>query len=230
MKILFITNYKRKIFILCFIFTFWVTMYLLSEVISNNSLVLNITINNDLTFSYPFALQVDNIYFNEQLNKNYVETNSTFNKPSAQKFSSYNSIKGKFSFNYPSILTLSQQDFTGSDILYHVDFYNKSKNAHGFVQVWNLPYPVKEFLDKSKAASTQNYKYFEEKSVSVNNLPGYYWTYSSNGNDGKVYKGNEVFLQKNNRMYRISYFVPDVSWDKSQSNIFWSIVNSFKTY
>ncbi|GAE89161.1 membrane-associated protein [Acetivibrio straminisolvens JCM 21531] len=47
--------------------------------------------------------------------------------------------------------------------------------------------------------------------------------------DNKSYKGNEVFLKKDDKMYRISYFVPERLWSKNESKLFESIVSSFKT-
>lgn len=230
MKIFFIRNYKRKLIMSCLVLALWVTMFFLTDFFIHNSLIFNITINNCLSFSYPLTFEVSSIYINEQMKDNAVKTNYSFRKPVSQMFSTYKSIKGKFSFSYPSIFTLSQQDFSGSDILYHIDFHDKPQTSHGFVQVWNLPYSLKEFLDKSKAASLQNYKYFSSNPITVNGLPGYYWSYSVLGNDGKYIKGSEVFFKKGNLMYRISYFVPESSWNKTQQNIYWNIVNSFKTY
>ena len=204
-------------------------MFLASNIVFNNSLLLRITINDDLTFSYPFAMQIDNIYFNEQLASSSIQTNMSIKKPLAQKFSNFNSISGKFSFNYPSILTIEQKEFSGSDILYHIYYYNSLIKSHGFVQVWSLSTTVKEFLDKSLSTSQVTFTHFESKPIIINNIKGFYWSYSSLGKDGKTYKSNEVFLDKDGKMYRISYFVPEEAWDKNESSVFWGIVNSFKT-
>lgn len=211
------------------ILLFWILMFVLSGFFINYSLLMNVTVNNYLSFSYPLAFELDGIYVNEQQNEESIHTNSNFQRPLRIQFSNYKSLEGKFSFNYPSLFELVQKDFAGSDILYHIDLRNKSENTHGFVQVWNMPYSLEEFLSKSKSASQQNYKFFMSKPVTVNTMPGYYWDYSVMGSDGKYYKGMEVFLKKENFMYRISYFVPEAQWNKSQYNIFWNMVNSFKT-
>jgi len=228
--LVFISNYRRKILILLSVLVLWGFMFLLSSYIIYNHLILKVTIENQLTLSYPYSLRVNNIYVNELTKNTSIETNLAFTKSISKSFSYFNSIKGKFSFNYPSILTLSEKDFDGSDILYHIDLQNKSNSSHGFVQLWNMPYSLKDFLDRSKSTARQNYKDFESKSITVNNIPGYCWDYTVSGNNQINYKALEVFLKKNNRMYRISYFVPEKLWDKSQADLFWSIVNSLKTY
>lgn len=208
----------------------WVAMFLLSGYFLNNSLIFNITIDNSFKFSYPIAFYIDNIYINESLSNATVSSNTSFKRPVSQIFSTYTSLTGKFSFSYPSAFLLSQKDFPGSDILYHIDFHNATDNSHGFVQVWALPYSLEDFLEKSKSASLQTYKNFKSKPVNINNNPGILWDYSVLGNDGRYIKGSEVFFKKDGRMYRISYFIPETNWNKTQSDIFWSIANSFKTY
>ncbi|MGI6778720.1 MAG: PsbP-related protein [Acetivibrionales bacterium] len=207
----------------------WLFMFLISDIIIESQLAFNIIIDDYLVFSYPISYQVDNIFVSSYLKENTIETNISLKKPEKQEFSSYKSLKGKFSFNYPSAFYLDEKEFSGTDILYHIDFREQSKETFGFVQVWNLPYDLKDFLEKSKQSSTLNYKYFEAKSIKVNGLPGYYWNYSLQSGDDKYYKGNEVFLSKGDLMYRISFFMPENNWNKNQSKIFWRMVKSFKT-
>ena len=230
MHVVYIRNYKRKALLFSVILASWALLLLLSNTLLNKSLIFNITINNFITFSYPFSMEVDNIYVNEQVSSGTIQTDSGSRKPITEKFTSYNSLKGKFSFSYPSMFLLNQEDFAGSDILYHIDFHDRTKTNRGFVQVWNLPYPLKDFLAKSKSTSHQNYKYFNASEITVNSLPGFYWDYVVAGNDGASYKGSEAFFQKADRMYRLSYFVPENLWNKDQAEIFRHMVNSFKTF
>ncbi len=229
MYVVYIKNYKKKAVLSCLILTLWIIAFLLINIIINNSFLLRVTINDCLTFSYPFSFNVDNIYINEQYKGRTIETSIPFHNPPIEKFTKFTSPEGNFSFDYPSVLTLSQQEFTGSEILYHIDLRSSSSPIHGFVQVWNLPYSLKVFLDQSKSTSQLEYISFSSIPVSVKNLQGYFWDYSFLSNTGNTIKGNEVFLQKNDAMYRISYFVPYELWGKEQSEIFWKIVNSFKT-
>lgn len=205
-------------------------MFLVSGLLVESHLAFSIKINDYLSFSYPLTFEVDNIFISDHMKDSTIKTSFSFKKPVKQKFSNYKSLKGKFSFSYPSAFTLSEKEFSGSDILYHIEFHNKSKEAHGFVQVWNFPYDLKQFLEKSKEFSQLNYKYFKTKDIKVNGIPGYYWEYSVLGGNGIYYKGNEVFLSKGKLMYRISFFIPERNWNTKQSKVFWRIVKSFKTF
>lgn len=230
LKVIYVSNFRKKILLFTSILILWVAMFLLSSFFIHNSLMFNVTIDDSFRFSYPFAIKIDNIFINEALNTGTISANTAFKKPIAQNFSTYKSLKGKFSFNYPSAFDLSQKEFPGSDILYHIDFHSVSQNSHGFVQVWNLPFPLEIFLNNSKQTSMQTFKYFDVKSLTVNNMPGYLWDYAILSSDGKYYKGSEVFLKKDEKMYRISYFVPEANWNNAQSDQFWNIVNSFNTF
>ncbi len=229
MYVVYIKNYKKKALLSCCILAVWALALLIFGVLLNSSLIFSVTINKFLTFSYPLSFQVDHIYINEHYGDSIIETSAPFSKPRPEKFSSFTSIEGKFSFDYPSVFSLNRQEFTGTEILYHIGFKSKSNPTHGFVQVWNLPHSLEDFLYKAESASGLNFKDFNSKSIIVNKLPGYLWEYSFLNRDGHYFKGNEVFLKRDDTMYRISYFIPEESWNKEQSDIFLSIVRSFKT-
>jgi hypothetical protein len=188
------------------------------------------TIDNFLSFSYPLKYEIDNVFVNEIVRENAIETNFSFKKAIVRNYMNFQSQSGKFSFSYPSSFTLGQKAFIGSDILYHIDLHNNSSNSRGFVQVWNLPYSLEDFLTKSKSTAMQYFINFSSKPVKINKLPGYFWDYTVKTEEGRLYKGMEVFLKKDDRMYRVSYFTPLNMWSKEQSDIFWSIVNSFKVH
>ncbi len=228
MYLIIVTQYKRKLMFLLIFILFWTAVLFIGSYIARTNLLFTITINGQINFSYPFTFSIDNIYINEKVAYASIETNLAFSKPNQLKFSTYNSITGKFSFQYPSIYVLSIRDFAGSEILYHIEFQEKSNGAHGFVQVWDLPYSLEEFLEASKEGAMQNYTSFQEKPITINQLNGYFWDFALLGGSGEMYRGHEVFLKKGNRMYRISYFVPQSQWDESHSQIFARIVNSFK--
>jgi hypothetical protein len=126
---------------------------------------------------------------------------------------------------------LSEKDFPNSDILFHIDFNDNQGIIHGFVQVWHLPYSLKQFLDDSKANSTLQFKDFISKELDIDEKKGYLWDYTVlSDNDKKYYKGMEFFFKKKDNMYRISYFVPVKQWNKTNKSIFWNMVKSFKVY
>lgn len=180
-----------------------------------------------MEFSYPLNIVVDDILVNEQADDGSVQSSFPFSRPVTRQFSNFKSLQGKFSFDYPSAFALVPQEFSGADILYHIAFHSKTDMDHGFVQVWNLPGSLDEFLKNARKTSQQTYGYFKSGSLKVNSVPGYYWDYTVLV-DGNYYKGNEVFLKKGDRMYRISYFVPSTDWNEQRSEQFWNIVKSFK--
>jgi len=190
----------------------------------------NLTINEYLTFSYPLKFTIDEIFINEAVQGNTIEANYNISHHIAQKFSTYKSIEGQFSFDYPTAFELNEQHFSGAEILYHIGFKDKNRPIHGFVQVWNMPYSLEEFLEKSKAASMQNFIDFSSQPVTVDGNKGTFWMYSILTNSNTNYKGLEVFWKKDDTMYRISYFIPGNLWNEKEYEIFQKIVNSFKTY
>jgi hypothetical protein len=225
-----VRQYKKKVLIIALLILLFISSFYLVDMFFTRSMILNITINDYLTFSYPLKYQIGNIYINNQLNNVDPVLNYTNKKLDTIKFTNYKSLKGKFSFNYPSVFTLDEKYFSGSDILYHIDFFNKGEKVHGFIQVWNQPYDLEKFLKNSKETSQFNFIEFTSKDLLVNNNPGYYWDYSVKTSEGKQYKGSEVFFKKDNLMYRISYFTPMENWNSKHLKTFWDIVKSFKIY
>ncbi len=149
---------------------------------------------------------------------------------SLREYLTYQSPDGSFSFDYPSSFTVTPRTFSQGDIKSHVDFRDREGGAYGFVQIWSLTQPVKEFLEKSKAASRLKYKYFNTKELKISGLPAYYWDYSVLANNTYI-KGSEMFIEDyGNKMYRISYFIPENLWNGNQNEIFMNMVKSFKAF
>lgn len=206
---------------------FQVLMFYTGSYLMKNSLLLNITIDGCLEFSYPLDMAVDGVYVNKQAREASIQSSGILREPEARQFTNYESLQGKFSFDYPTAFALEPQEFNGADILYHITFRSKTEADQGFVQVWNMPSSLEDFLKKSLDTSRQTFKYFKSGRVTVNGIPGYYWDYSVLSGD-RYYKGNEVFLKKDGRMYRISYFVPESDWNEERSVMYKNIVRSFK--
>lgn len=160
----------------------------------------------------------------------FADTGSEMNTSAKRlvEYSKYESPEGGFAFNYPSTFKLTPQSFSGSDIPYHLDFRDTAGPGYGFVQIWNMSMPLGEFLEKSKEASQLKYKYFTSRKMRVNGFAGYYWDYSVLGGNNTYYKGSEVFLDGKDKMYRISYFLPENQWNDAQKDIFTSMVKSFR--
>jgi len=228
--IIYIRNYRKRLFYLSVIVLLWIILLIITEIFVNTSLTSNVIIDNSFSFSYPVKYDIESIYINDTLRNSSIQTSGTLLKPLSKRFSTYKSIEGEFSFKYPSAFLLNDQKFEGSEILYHIAFKDKGNPKHGFVQVWNLPYDLNEFLQNSLSYSDQKYKQFDSKTVSVDGITGVYWDYSITNEENKAFKGSEVFFKKDDRMYRISYFVPEHLWSKKEKDVFLEIVNSFKVY
>jgi hypothetical protein len=226
--IIFIRNYRLKLILAVSALSIGIIALLFTHYILNNNLALKVTIDDYISFTHPISFQVNNIYVNEILNEEAVKVNYSFKKTALKNFTDFNNLKENFSVKYPASFTLAQKEFAGSDILYHIDFQNQDIGAFGFMQVWNLPFPLTDFLSLSEVFTQNDCKEFSGRTVEVNGLKGYLWDYSVPGKNNKYYKGSEVFLKKGERMYRISYFIMEEKWNKSHSEIFKNIVQSFK--
>lgn len=225
-----VKNVRKKLTAIALFVILWAGIYFSSVLITNNLAVSQFTINDVLSFSYPPVLIIGKIYVNEQ-NAESTAASSNVQKHVPLHFSTYISLKGKFVFDYPSIFTIVEKEFPGGEIQYHVDFSDTQGIIHGFVQVWSLPYSLKEFLDASIANSTLSYKSFKSKELDIDNKRGYLWDYTVfSDTDNTYYKGLEFFFKKDDSMYRIGYFVPEKEWDKTRETIFWSIAKSFQAY
>ena len=192
LKIIYISNFRKKTVLVLAALLFWVLMFFTASHFAHNDSEMNTSA------------------------KRLVE------------YSTYESIEGGFSFNYPSTFTLIPRSFSGNEILYHIDLYDVAGPGYGFVQIWNMSMPMEEFLEKSKEASQLNYKYFSSRKMRVNGYTGYYWDYSVLGSNNTYYKGSEVFLEGKDQMYRISYFMPEKQWNEAQNEIFTTMVKSFR--
>lgn len=179
---------------------------------------------DNLSISYPMAFTISDIYSNNDIAP-YIQTSNS----SCKSFLNYKCTEEGFEFSYPSAFEINPLSFPGSEILCHVDFNNKdNKSKNGFVQVWNLPYSLEEFLENSKKNSMVDFIDFNSKKININNLNGYFWEYSFNSPSGK-FKSLEVFLLKNSKLYRVSYFMPLNEYNTDEYDMFWDIVKSLKT-
>lgn len=183
-----------------------------------------ITVDNNMTFSYPNNIIINNIYSNGKIPISTIQASNSAKKATIE----INVPEQKLQFSYPSTFKISKQDFPGSDIIYHIDFTNKEKKGStGFIQVWNMPYSLDNFLKNSKENSLAEFLEFNSSKVNVNGLDGYLWEYTVKSSEGN-FKGLEVFLQKDSKLYRVSYFIPESLYTIQDKNTFNQIVNSLK--
>jgi hypothetical protein len=227
MRIYVIGRFKRKLLFLFIFIAFWLMATYAAGIIFNNIMSNDVKIENVISFSSPAEMRVTNIYAMRHAD-DAIETNITLGRYSYMKYNNYESLSGNIAFDYPAGFLLTPLVIPGNEILYHIDFKDESNTYRGFIQVWNLSMPLQQFLDGSLKTSNIKFIDFKSGNAILDSMPGYIWEYSLKGNDGVVYKGIEIFAQDDQKMYRISYFVPEAKWNKSAASIFWKIVKSFK--
>jgi hypothetical protein len=134
---------------------------------------------------------------------------------SRQLFESYNVMDNTFHFELPDSWSAYEESFSGEEILYHLNFVSKDKRIHGFVQVWKLSETLKQFIEKSKesAAGIIDFKNFNIKEITADGKKGYLMDYSRANQKGEYIRAYEAFIEGfSNKMYRISFFVPEKEW------------------
>ncbi len=236
MLYLIIKNYKKRLVAFCAALTAWSLLLALCGYHIAKPQYACVSMKNCFNLLYPQSIEITHIYNDE---KNTEPSVSVFrplqgvlvqesNLP--QSYINFKSEKYKLEFKYPSFFNLSPKEFSGGEILYHIDFQSKIGPSRGFIEVWNMPYSLERFLNNSKATSQQSYKYFSSNPENINGLPGYMWDYSVLGNNNKYYKGMEGFFKKGTRMHRLSYFVPESLWNEKERLIFRNMLQSYKVY
>lgn len=150
---------------------------------------------------------------------------------SRQLFEAYNVMDNTFRFELPDTWSTHEVSFTGGEILYHLNFTSRDRKIHGFVQVWELSEPLKQFVEKSKksAAGVVDFKYFDIKEIMVDNKKGYLIDYSRANQKGEYNRAYEAFIEGfSNRVYRLSFFVPEKEWRDYYKILFDRIIRLIK--
>ncbi|HHV97491.1 MAG TPA: hypothetical protein GXX37_13680 [Clostridiaceae bacterium] len=227
MIVIIFKDIKKKVISSLVMVLLWATIYFSAGVIFQNIFMFNLSIGNLFSFSCPSHLEIHNIFINDRVD-DAITVSSNISQPERQKFSTYTSLKGKFSFKYPSAFSVIEKEFPGSEILYHIDFSDNQNVIHGLVQVWEIPYSLNDFLNNSKETSNLEFKSFKSAQVKVDDKDGYLWDYVIYSNDNNTYKALEYFFEKEGRIYRVSMFAPEAQWSKADENTFWKMVKSFE--
>lgn len=148
-----------------------------------------------------------------------------------QLLKAYNVMDNTFYFELPDSWYTHEISFMGGEILYHMNFISQDKKIHGFVQVWKLSEPLRQFIEKSKesAVGVVDFKYFDIKEIMSDNKKGYLLDYSRANSEGEYIKSYEVFIEGyENRVYRMSFFVPEKEWKNYYKVIFDRIMHTIK--
>lgn len=196
---------KRFIFIIVSSLISWLILTAVNVYLTNSSQTLYL-IDNSISISLPVNFKPET----ELAAVNYVEKDVP--------------DKG-ISFKYPSAFRIKEYSFEGGEIIYHLNFTGKTNDINGYIQIWNMKMSLNEFLQHAKSDFSTNIFDFQEEKVNINNLSGYKWSYKIKTNQG-IIEVRQVFLEKDNKMYVISLFVPVNKFNIEYENIFNEMVDS----
>lgn len=145
------------------------------------------------------------------------------------QYKNYSALGGEFYYKLPSAWKTTEQDFGGSEIIYHNDFLSEDRNIHGFVEVWNLNMPLIDFIKEGRKnpIGIASFKNYTIEDVKINGREGYILHYSRAGETGKYTKAFEVFIiGKGNTFYRFSFFMDETKWKNEYRMFFLNIAAS----
>ncbi|MFZ5351581.1 MAG: hypothetical protein ACOZCL_02525 [Bacillota bacterium] len=151
-------------------------------------------------------------------------------KLNRQEYREYSALGGNFKFSLPDSWQTRVEHFGGKEIIYNMFFNSQDSKIHGFIQVWNLNKPLKQFLEESKKSSVGavDFKYYKMKEIMPGKKRGYLIEYSRAVGDGRYIKAYEVFIEgDSNAMYRASFFSDEDDWKSYYPVLFNRIVRSF---
>lgn len=153
-----------------------------------------------------------------------------YQKAERQPLKKYKALNGKFEYSLPADWTTMEEAFSGGEIIYNNFFASPDKKVNGFVQVWDIDKPLKQFVDESKQAAVGvvDFKYYRVKEVIINNHKGYLLDYSRKSNQNNYIKAYETFIEGyDGRIYRASFFVEEDNWKPQYLILFNRITRSF---
>lgn len=154
-----------------------------------------------------------------------------YQKAERQVLKKYSALQDKFEFMLPSNWTTMEHPFSGGEIIYNLYFLSDDKKIHGFVQVWDIDKPLKQFIDESKksAVGAVDFKYYRVKEIKNDSNKGYLIDYSRRTNQDKYVRAYEAFIEGDKgRIYRVSFFVNEDDWKQQYLILFNRIIRSFK--
>ncbi len=139
----------------------------------------------------------------------------------------YISDDKELSFEYPDIFTAYSRNFSGGEILEHVDLLTENTRIHGFVEVWDIKTSLPVYLEKAKAAFSGSVKNFKE-SISSDNTDKVIWEYDVYSDSGAVTHVKQYFFKTDGKLIVASLFAPREEWSKKYDEMFEEIKNSVK--
>lgn len=142
----------------------------------------------------------------------------------------YEALNGEIQYRLPEDWITEERKFEEDEIIYHNEFQSKDLKVHGFVQVWDINYSIKEFLQSSKIIAEKQNKIsdYVMESIEVNNNPGYSINYIIRNKEDNSFKCYEYFLNKDDKIIRLSFFVKENKFKENMPTIFKNIVSTLK--
>lgn len=159
------------------------------------------------------------------------KTNLEIGKVEKRGFEYYNVLDSSFQFALPDDWNTWEQNFSGGEIVYHLNFLSRNKKIHGFIQVWQMEKTLSQFLAESEKSSvdSKEYKLYNKKEITVNDRKGFLVQYERPNSKGSLYRSYDCFLQDNdNGIYRASFYMEKKHWKNYYTIIFNKIIKSFK--
>ncbi len=159
------------------------------------------------------------------------KTNLEIGKVEKRGFEYYNVLDSSFQFALPDDWNTWEQNFSGGEIVYHLNFLSRNKKIHGFIQVWQMEKTLSQFLVESEKSSvdSKEYKLYNKKEITVNDRKGFLVQYERPNSKGSLYRSYDCFLQDNdNGIYRASFYMEKKHWKNYYTIIFNKIIKSFK--
>lgn len=160
----------------------------------------------------------------------YFNTNKTFVVQSeiSEKYDIYEAMKGNVKYKLPSNWETKLKDFGGNEILYHNDFKLVDSSLNGFVQVWNLPNNLVEFLSNSKVISEKQNEIVDYNIITtrIKGKEAYIVNYKIKIINDIYYKAYEYFISYKEGFIRFSFYIGEENIDTDIIKEFDYIVNS----
>lgn len=159
------------------------------------------------------------------------KANIEIEKVERQGYKNYNVLEGNFKFSLPSAWNAWEQNFSGGEIAYHLNFMSPNKKIHGFIQVWKLDKPLAQFLEESEKAAVGNvdFKFYNKKGIIADRNKGFLIQYERPNDKGNLYRAYEGFIEDGKgNIYRASFYTEGKDWRQYYTIIFNRIIQSFK--
>lgn len=150
----------------------------------------------------------------------------TSTAPDKTQYKDYTGYEGRFKYRLPADWSTAEQKFEGREILYHNDFISGDKKILGYVQVWNLNIPLKDFIEEARenAVKEVTFKEYSMEPVRINNKEGYILQYTRDADNGKYMKAFEVFIiDEGNTFHRFAFYMDEKSWKDNMRMLFLNI-------